>query len=606
MQWELRAVDAEAGGRSVNAAVSGGGRVHVGPLVVDVQEEALRAGASPGASGTGATYRWSITNESRAAVRVRDVALVFAVTGARGPLRMFRHGYQSWSPSGMATLGVDADPSERADFDFVQGVYHADGRTVAPGELRSEWFTVLGDGGSEASGDAVFGAFDGGHAHDGTFRLRARDDGAELRAQALLGDAALPPGETRVLHALDVTPLDAPSGAVVADALARWADAVGRGARARVDAVAPVGWCSWYHYFGAVTERDLTDNLERAADWPFTLFQLDDGFQSAIGDWLTTNEKFPGGLTSVADAIRDRGLTAGVWLAPFLVAPDSSVATLHPDWLVRHTNGEPRLVWWNPDWGGGYEGFMYGVDTTRPDVLDHLATVAYELVETGFDYLKLDFTFAPSVDGVYHDPSRTPAQRVRAGYDAIRRGAGDDAFLLGCGVPLANVVGVVDANRIGQDVAPRWALDPGSEVVPGYGAVEPATVHALGSTLARAFMHRRLWVNDPDCVMLRTRATQLTTVQAHTWADVVGRSGGMVVVSDDLAFLGPDDRAVLERVLDEHRVCDAAARGRGPDAPRCPDLLVGPTPARLAAAGREIEVDLSTGASATRDVSSLG
>ena len=62
-------------------------------------------------------------------------------------------------------------------------------------------------------------------------------------------------------------------------------------------------------------------------------------------------------------------------------------------------------------------------------------------------------------------PSLTPAQRVRAGYEAMRRGAGDDTFILGCGVPLANVVGVVDANRIGQDVAPLWTLPPSEEVV---------------------------------------------------------------------------------------------------------------------------------------------
>ena len=74
------------------------------------------------------------------------------------------------------------------------------------------------------------------------------------------------------------------------------------------------------------------------------------------------------------------------------------------------------------------------------------------LVAMGFDYLKLDFTFAPAVDGRWHDPTRTPAERFRAGYAAIRRGAGDGTFVLCCGVPLPTVEGLVDGCRIEIDL----------------------------------------------------------------------------------------------------------------------------------------------------------
>ena len=37
------------------------------------------------------------------------------------------------------------------------------------------------------------------------------------------------------------------------------------------------------------------------------------------------------------------------------------------------------------------------------------------------------------------------------------------------------------------------------------------------------------------------------------WADTVGESGGMVLVSDDLALLGPDARALLATVLSTER-----------------------------------------------------
>jgi alpha-galactosidase len=238
---------------------------------------------------------------------------------------------------------------------------------------------------------------------------------------------------------------------------------------------------------------------------------------------------------------------------------------------------------------------MYGLDTTHPEVATHLEAVAAAVVDAGFPYLKLDFTFSPSVDGGYADPTRTPAERVRAGYEAIRRGAGDGAFLLGCGVPLSNVVGLVDANRIGPDVAPVWSLEPTEEVVAGYLGVQPATAHAFTNTLTRAFMHRRLWLNDPDCLMLRTEDTTLTPAAARTWAHAVGVSGGMALVSDDLSLLGTDARALLDEVVGLGREADADASIGG--GARCPDLLQHSSPGRLVSAAGGLEADPFTGVS---------
>ena len=79
---------------------------------------------------------------------------------------------------------------------------------------------------------------------------------------------------------------------------------------------------------------------------------------------------------------------------------------------------------------------MYGLDTTHFEVQAHLQSLAANLVDAGFSYLKLDFTFSPSVDGGYTDQTRTPAQRVRAGYEAIRRGTGDTKYsCLAAGFP---------------------------------------------------------------------------------------------------------------------------------------------------------------------------
>ena len=89
-------------------------------------------------------------------------------------------------------------------------------------------------------------------------------------------------------------------------------------------------------------------------------------------------------------------------------------------------------------------------------------------------------------------------------------------------------------------------------------------------------MHRRLWLNDPDCLMLRTEGTGLSPAAARTWAHTVGLSGGMALVSDDLALLGADARALLDETVALGRATDADARAGG--GPRCPTCSSTPHP----------------------------
>jgi alpha-galactosidase len=598
MRVELTRIEAEVDGRRLRAELSGPGTVRLGPLDVELTVAPVVDGT---AGGPATQIAWAVANRGDGTVKVRSVAAVLLVVDPAPPVRMFRHGYQSWTPTAVATFGVDADPSTRAGFEFLQAVHHADPRTVtAPDELRSEWVTVLVD----QVGEPLLVGFDDGRSHDGTLRLRhspgdapggdapggdAPGGGIELWAEAFLGEVALPAGARRPLH-----PVVIDGTGPAADLLDHWAHRAGTVAAARVEAPYQVGWCSWYQYFHGVTEDAVRHNLALAGDWPFDVFQLDDGFQAAIGDWLTPAPTFPSGLAGVADAVTGRGLQAGVWLAPFLAAPDSQVATAHPDWMARTADGRhPLRAWWNPGWGG--DGFMTALDTTHPEVLDHLEQLAATVVAMGYTYLKLDFTFAPSIEGRWADPTRTPAERVRAGYDAVRRGAGDGTFILGCGVPLSNVVGVVDGCRIGQDVAPLWSLSPADEIVAGYLGIQPATRHAYVNTATRSFMHRRLWLNDPDCLMLRTTDTALSPRAARTWAHAVGVSGGMALVSDDLALLDGEARRLLDETVALGRASDDAVRqGR---AVVVPDLLDASEPSVMDGGGHRLVTDAGTGTS---------
>jgi alpha-galactosidase len=521
-------------------------------------------------------FSWTVVNSGAEPATVRSVAVVYSLRDLRGDLRMFRNGYQSWSHTGTAWPGREQDPSlSEGALELLLMSHHADQRAASGTSVRSELVTVLAD-----DHDAVLLGAMGGDAHDTTFRAGSGRNGLELSVEAFLGDVLLAAGEARELHQVVVRPTTDPVGD-----LDRWAAECGRRNDARASAPYRVGWCSWYHYFEHVSERSFTSDVARAADWPIDVLQLDDGFQASIGDWTRTDESFPSGLQAVADQVTSRGRLAGLWLAPFLAAPDSQLALDHPDWIARFPGGEPLIAMHNDHWGG----FVHALDTSHPEVQAHLEQLARELVELGFTYLKLDFTFAPGFDGVWHDRSLTPAQRVRAGYDAIRRGAGDDTFLLGCGAPQGACIGVVDGMRIGPDVAPWWSPKPELWPYPGYEGTIPATANAWRNTLARSFQHRRLWLNDPDCLMLRHTETDLTEEQVRAWALAVGVSGGMAVISDDLSLLDARASDLLNEVVALGRAADAAARTGA--APRCDDLLTSAVPTTLSAAGAVLTGD---------------
>ncbi len=255
-----------------------------------------------------------------------------------------------------------------------------------------------------------------------------------------------------------------------------------------------------------------------------------------VGDWETPWPTWEpaGTLAALAADIRRAGLTAGLWTAPFIAGRASRLATDRPDWLAESAPGVPLVAMEHPheNWGGG----ALALDTTNPEVLDHLTDLYARLTADGWTYHKVDFLFAASLPGRrLMSRTVTRAQSQRMGLEAVRAGIGEDAYLLGCGVPLAQAVGIVDAVRVSADTAPHW--DPG-EPRPGMDATVPSARNAIVVSTLRAPLHRRLWANDPDCLLLRPTDTRLTPEQRRSMLDAVVGLGGFAILSDELTRYG--------------------------------------------------------------------
>ena len=388
-----------------------------------------------------------------------------------------------------------------------------------------------------------------------------RPEGGAVRIEVeLVLERTLAPGESAELD-----PVRVALGADPVALLQQHADDHGREAGARTAARFQAGWCTWYHFFHEVDEQDLLRNVEalRTArtDFPIDVVQLDDGYQREIGDWLETNDKFPRGLAPVAEAIRTAGFHAGLWTAPFVVVPKSRPYAAHPEWLLRDPSGDGLLRGLlHPEWNP-IDGSVQVLDLSRDDVVEHLEATFRAIHALGFSYHKLDFLYAAAMPATAHDPDVPRAVRLRRGLEAVRRAVGESDFMLGCGCPLGAAVGIVDGMRIGPDVAPKWGVDA-PVVIPGIEATQPSTRSAVRSVLARAFMHRRLWLNDPDCLMARTNDTELSADEARTLAAAIGGTGGMLIFSDDVPELTAGDRDLVRDTLELAREVDGLAGGR--------------------------------------------
>lgn len=301
-----------------------------------------------------------------------------------------------------------------------------------------------------------------------------------------------------------------------------------------------IGWCSWYQYFTEIDFNKLMKDIEKISSVksshsiPYTLIQLDDGYEKDIGDWLETNDRFPD-LSEISETIISKGLKPGIWIAPFSVSETSSIFEEHPDWLVKDFLGKPKLCYrnWNKN--------IYALDTTHPGAIKYLKGLFGKLREVGYSYLKIDFLFAGALPGKRYNENATPVEAYREGMKIIKNYAGEDTFILGCGAPLLPSVGFVDAMRIGSDTAPIWNGD-----APDIGI--PSAKFSIRNAITRSFMHKRLWLNDPDTLILRDEA-ELTDSEKNLFCIVSASLDNILLHSDEMEQLNEKNIQLLKDAM---------------------------------------------------------
>lgn len=293
------------------------------------------------------------------------------------------------------------------------------------------------------------------------------------------------------------------------------------------------GYTTWYNYYGRVNEQVVRRDLDsiKKLDVPFDCFQIDDGYQSEIGDWLCVNsKKFPSGMKSIADDIHSGGMIAGLWLAPFAATGKSKLFREHKDWFIKGKNGRPYKTGHN--WGGFYSLDIYN-ESARNYLKNVFDTV---LNDWGFDLVKLDFLYGACVLPM-HNKSR--GEIMCDAMDLLRECCGDK-LILGCGVPMMPAFGKVDYCRIGSDISLKWQQR--KDVI----REEVSTPHAVANSIFRRHLDGRAWKNDPDVFLLRDQNNKMTFAQRKLLAKINSMFGNLLFISDNVSEYSTEQLEVLK------------------------------------------------------------
>lgn len=312
-----------------------------------------------------------------------------------------------------------------------------------------------------------------------------------------------------------------------------------------------IGYTSWYNHYQNINSKLILNALEKT-EGPYNLFQIDDGFETFVGDWFDIDKtKFPDGLEPIVEKIHEKGLLAGIWLAPFVAETKSKLVKEHPGWLC--VNKRNREIYAGCNWSG-----QMPLDLNKKGTVQYVRDVLRFYRKMGFDFFKLDFLYATNLKRL---EGKTRAETAEFGYSILREELGDK-LILGCGATLSNAFGKFDYCRIGPDVSLQFDDLPYMRI---FHPERISTKVTLLNTIFRSELDGRAFLNDPDVFLLRDDNIKLSPEQRRSLTLINALFGSVLMTSDNTADYDEGKKKTFEQALDlfnNAKVTDFARKGR--------------------------------------------
>ncbi len=143
-------------------------------------------------------------------------------------------------------------------------------------------------------------------------------------------------------------------------------------------------WCAW-GYERTFTMDQVVNTLPMAKKLGYQWATLDDGWQTAEGDWYLDPKKFPRGDADMIDFVKRinaQGLKSKLWWAPLAVDPGTDLIKQHPEYLLLNEDGSRQdISWWD----------AYYLCPAYPPVQEYTKNLVKTFMQTwGFEGLKID------------------------------------------------------------------------------------------------------------------------------------------------------------------------------------------------------------------------
>ncbi len=300
----------------------------------------------------------------------------------------------------------------------------------------------------------------------------------------------------------------------------------------------PAGWMTWYALMFNTSESLVLSNAAIQAEklrsyganviWVDWEWYHNDFFsrETRCDTFHPDPLRYPNGLKSVADKIRELGLIPAIWIGATHEVRESDFIRTHPEAVLIE-----KTSWCGP----------YFFDPTNPAFLDDfIPKVFRQLMEWGYKAIKWD-ALPKTIDYIdqchdeLYDNTKTTEEALREVVKKARETVGEEMYMMSChgeaSRDITMYADLFDAARIGADIL-KW---------------QEFIQYCVDRLYKYYPLHNVVQYLDPDNVVLREEFSN--DAQAVSRATFVSLAGTPVNFGDDLTVL-PDSRIeILRRIL---------------------------------------------------------
>jgi len=324
------------------------------------------------------------------------------------------------------------------------------------------------------------------------------------------------------------------------------------------------GWSTWDYYGRVYDTKDVYKNIDKLkSEQAANIIQIDGGWWTARGDYLSVRKNLQGGMKAIADYSKLKGYKAGIHLDGFRGDKNSDLFRNHPDWFLKDQDGE--VICQAIDKGDTFMQYIY-YDYSNPQVCQYMKNVLHTIKnDWGFSYFKIDFMRYGLLESILAEhgnncgigkkvvtkiisfnTSMTSVERTRAGLLAMRDGIGDGYFL-GCSAIFGPTFGIVDGLRTGADICPTFDY------------YESCSLQNSGNF----YLNQTVVQSDADYLVVRNKDDEeperawgenkfggnTTYDEAKMWSDYIALYGGPKISSDNLLTLRPERKTLIDNAF---------------------------------------------------------